>query len=166
MNEDFQRECDDYVKNVAERLEALYYGNDTDELEEELDELMENEPEEPDEDDFETEEEYDEAYKKWDMDYDDWKAKVEDLEEKKEQLESETLESYFDDALDISYIVNGRKEYESVRVWVTVGGPSVYVDTDKGAVVLNWGGTHSEYYLSGNVRDRIDQIFEEQYSWS
>lgn len=161
----FQQECDDYVKGVAERIENLYYGNDTDELEEELEELELNEPEEPDEDAFETEEEYDKAWEVWEKEHDDWLSEFSKLSDKIDELKDETLDRYFDDCLDISYIVNASKEYESVRVWVTIGGPSVYIDTDKGAVVLNWGSSHSEYYLSGNVVNAIDNIFEEQYNW-
>ena len=160
----FQQECDDYVKGVADRLEELYYGTRIEELEEELEALEDEMPEEPEQEDGETDEAYDIRYEAYEKEYDEWYAKQSNLEDELDEAkERETLRGYFDDYLDLSYIVNGSKDYEGVRVWVTIGGPSVYIDTDKGAVVLNWGGTHSEYYLSSNVVQAVDEIFEEYY---
>ena len=167
MNNDFQKECDERVKGIAEELEQYCEGFDDQisELQDEIWELEEAEPEEPDQEDDESDEDYDKRYKAWEKKYEKWEAKRDAKEKEKEDLENKgDLQSYFDDCLDIQYIVNGNKDYESVRVWVTVGGPSIYVDTEEGAVILNWGGTHSEYYISGELRDAIDEIFSDLYS--
>lgn len=162
---DFQKECDERVKRIAEHLTELYEGVDTSELEDKLEELEDNEPLEPEQEEGESDEEFDARYDAWEKEWEEWEKERDSVQEEIDGIEEKTLNDYFDDYLDLSYIVNESKEYESVRVWVTIGGPSIYVDTDKGAVILNWGGTHSEYYLSRKVSDAIDDIFEERYNW-
>lgn len=165
--DNFDKECEEQVKRIAQHLEELADGNSDaiEEIDEQIDELNDNEPEEPEQKEDESDEDFDKRYEEWDKAYDDWRDKISELEDKKSDLENETLENYFDDYLDIDYIVNSSKEYQSCRVWLTVGGPSIYVDTEDCAVKLNWGSTHKEWGLSTNTRDRIDEIFEEQYNW-
>ena len=62
-------------------------------------------------------------------------ADIEDVD-----LEEYSLCDYLGDALDIRYIIDSNREYYAVRVAVTLGGPSVYIDTEEGAVLLYWGG--------------------------
>lgn len=165
---DFEKSCERQVKSIAEELERRYNGNDDEikELEDQLEELEDNEPEEPDEDDFASEEEYDKAYDEYEKAYDEWEEKQSDLEEKLDEAKEEgDLRSYFDDYLDVDYIVNSSKEYQSARIWITLGGPGICVDTEKGCVHLTWGGTTADAYLSLNVRDEIDSIFEEIYNY-
>lgn len=80
--------------------------------------------------------------------------------------EQMTLREYFDDYLDVDYIVNSSKEYQSCRVWVTLGGPGICIDTSDAMVRLYWGSTTAEAPISYNVRDEIDGIFEEIYNYS
>lgn len=164
-NDDFQKECTEQVKSIAEHLDSIASGDSIDELKDEMEELEDNEPEEPDEDDYNSEEEFDEAYTKYEEEHNAWEQEVDELQERIDEAEENTLENYFSDCLDISYIVNGNREYESVRVWVTVGGPSIYVDTDESAVILNWGGTHAEWGIATSTRDAIDAHFSEIWSW-
>lgn len=79
--------------------------------------------------------------------------------------ETMTLYDYFSDVLDYEYTINSRKEYESVKIWVTLGGPSVWIDTSDSYIRLAWGANREEYPLSYYVRDEIDNIFEEYYSY-
>lgn len=163
---DFQKECTEQAKRIAEHLDSMVNGSDeVDELKEQMEELEDNEPEEPDEDDFNSEEDFDKAYAEWEEKHAAWEQEVDELQEKIDSAEEDTLENYFSDCLDISYIVNGSREYESVRVWVTVGGPSIYVDTDESAVILNWGGTHAEWGITTSTRDAIDAYFSEIWDW-
>ena len=53
-------------------------------------------------------------------------------------LEQIDLYEYLSDAYDIEYIINSRKEYQSVRITVATGGPAIWIDTDKRAVCLAW----------------------------
>ena len=153
-NQDFEKECEEYVERIAKELDEIVCGgSDIDDLQSELDDL---EIDEPERDDYELQVDFDNAHA-------DWENKIDELRERIEEAENNTLANYFDDYLSISYIVDGNKEYESVRVWVALGGPNVYVDTDKSAVVLNWGNTHKEHGLSYNTRDAIDEYFREIY---
>lgn len=106
--DDFQKECDETVKRIAEELESLYNGNE----------------------------------------------------------EGKNLQSYFDDYLDVDYVVNSRKEYRSASICIATGGPGIYIDTKDAMVKLYWGCTRSEAPFSYNVRNKIDSIFEEIYNYT
>ena len=81
-----------------------------------------------------------------------------------EDGETTSLYDYFADVLDFEYIITSQKEYKAVRVWVTLGGPNVWIDTERSSVCLAWGSDRAEYALSWDVRDEIDCIFEEYYN--
>lgn len=85
--------------------------------------------------------------------------------ETNEDGEPITLYDYFSDVLDWEYTIDSRKEYKSVCVWVTLGGPNVWIDTSDSFVRLAWGSDREEYPLSYYVRDEIDSIFEEYYNY-
>ena len=57
-----------------------------------------------------------------------------------------------------------QKEYKSVKVYVTLGGPNVWIDTATACVHLAWCNERCEYPLSYDVCDEIDTIFEEYYN--
>lgn len=84
--------------------------------------------------------------------------------ETNEDGETITLYDYFSDVLDWEYTIDSRKEYKSVCVWVTLGGPNVWIDTSDSYVRLAWGSGREEYPLSYYVRDEINSIFEEYYN--
>ena len=86
----------------------------------------------------------------------------EQVNEDGEQL---TLYDYFSDVLDFEYTIDSGKEYKSVKIWVTLGGPNVWIDTSDSYVRLAWGTAREEYPLSYYVRDEIDSIFEEYYNY-
>lgn len=74
-----------------------------------------------------------------------------------------SLYDYLADVLDYEFIVNSRKKYESAKIWVTLGGPSVWIDTAERAVKLIWGTDREEYMLDGDVCEEIDDIMREIY---
>lgn len=162
----FDQECEEQVKRIAEHIEALADGNSDaiEELDEQISDLYDNEPEEPEQEDEESDEDYDKRYAEWEKAYDEWQDKINELEDKKSELEDDTLEKYLEDILDMDYIVNANKEYQSCRVWVTIGGPGIYIDTEDSAVKLNWGSTHKEWGLSWDTRNKIDSIMEDYYN--
>ena len=81
-----------------------------------------------------------------------------------EDGEEMTLYDYFSDVLDFEYTIDSRKEYRSVKVWITLGGPNVWIDTADSCVHLAWGSERESYLLGFDVRDEIDNIFEEYYN--
>ena len=79
-----------------------------------------------------------------------------------EELETyDDISEYFDDCLDIEYRSGSGREYRSVRVMITCGGPNIYVDTKSKSVELYWGNTVETYPLSYDVVDAIDSYFED-----
>ena len=75
-----------------------------------------------------------------------------------------TLYDYFSDVLDFEYTISSRKEYKSVKIWVGLGGPNVWIDTNDSYIRLAWGSDREEYPLSYYVSEEIDSIFEEYYN--
>jgi predicted RNA-binding Zn-ribbon protein involved in translation (DUF1610 family) len=75
-----------------------------------------------------------------------------------------TIYNYLEDCLDIEYITNAQKEYKAVKIWVTLGGPSICIDTDKKAVCLYWGGKQSQATLSSEACSCIDEWGESYFS--
>lgn len=79
-------------------------------------------------------------------------------------LEALSLYDYFEDVLDIEYRVGSNKELRSVSLMVACGGPNIYIDTEKKAVLLYWWTDRAEYPLSYDVCDEIDAWAEELWN--
>ena len=69
------------------------------------------------------------------------------------------------DILDFEYTITSRKEYKSVKIWVTLGGPNVWIDTSDSYVRLAWGSDREEYPLDYDVCGEINAIFDEYFSY-
>lgn len=82
---------------------------------------------------------------------------------KNDDGETVTLWDYFEDALDVEYTVNSQGEYIAARIYVTLGGPNVWVDTRDGYVKGAWGSDRAEVWLTDELRTAIDDIFSEYY---
>ena len=75
-----------------------------------------------------------------------------------------TLCDYFEDALDVEYRCDGRREYRSVSVMVTCGGPNIYIDTDENAVLLYWWGDRARYDLDMDTAAAVDEWAQEHWA--
>lgn len=82
-------------------------------------------------------------------------------EEKNDDGEKMSLYDYVADALDFSAIVSSQKKIEFIRLYVTLGGPTCYVDTELHAVVCAWGGDRVEYALDWDTCDELESIIAE-----
>jgi len=74
-----------------------------------------------------------------------------------------SIDEYFEDSLDVEYVVDSQMRYRGAMIWVCVGGPSIYIDTYRNKVVGNWGfSDHAEYEIGrvDSVDDYWEQIFE------
>ena len=58
---------------------------------------------------------------------------------------------YLQDALDIEYIVSGKREYLGARVLVAFGGPNIWVDTKRGIVEGAWWGDKASASFTDNI---------------
>lgn len=74
-----------------------------------------------------------------------------------------SLYDYLFDVLDYEFTIDSRKEYVSAKIWVTLGGPNIWIDTAERAVKLAWGADREEYPLDWNVCNEIDGIMQEIY---
>lgn len=75
--------------------------------------------------------------------------------------EKMSLYDYVADALDFEVVLTSMKTVKSIRLYVTLGGPTCYVDTELHAVVCAWGGDREEYALDLDVCDEFENIIAE-----
>ena len=75
--------------------------------------------------------------------------------------EKMSLYDYVSDALDFEIVLTSMKTVKSIRLYVTLGGPTCYVDTELHAVVCAWGGDRAEYALDWDVCDELENIIAE-----
>ena len=76
-----------------------------------------------------------------------------------------SLYDYLNDVLDYEFTIDSRKEYKSSKIWITLGGPNVWIDTAERAVKLAWGTSREEYALDWDVCNEIDEIMQEIYEY-
>ena len=82
-------------------------------------------------------------------------------EEENDDGEKMSLYDYVSDALDFEVILTSMKTVKSIRLYVTLGGPTCYVDTELRAVVCAWGGDREEYPLDWDACDEFESIIAE-----
>ena len=75
------------------------------------------------------------------------------------------LYDYLSEVLDFEITINSRMEYSSCKVWVTLGGPNIWIDTAEREIKLAWGGERDRLYLESDICDEIDAYFEEIYNY-
>lgn len=68
------------------------------------------------------------------------------------------------DALNLEFTVDHRLEYRAAQIWTTVGGPSIWIETngDHGYVYGSWGSDKAEAVYSDG--GELDNAAEELYS--
>ena len=76
----------------------------------------------------------------------------------------ESLHEYFDDILDIKYVVDREKKYLGAKILLTFGGPNIYLDTYHGELQLYWCTTEEKFSVDKNLCNAVDDIFEEYYN--
>ena len=96
---------------------------------------------------------------------------IETGEEK--EMDSETVSGDFEqlsifdylaDVLDYEITIDSQLEYKSAKIWVTLGGPNVWIDTADKAVKLAWGTDRAEYALDWDTCGEIDEYMQELYT--
>ena len=69
---------------------------------------------------------------------------------------------YLQDALDIEYIVNSKREYLGARVLVAFGGPNIWVNTRTGTVEGHWWGDSATASFTDSIG--LDDALSELYN--
>lgn len=69
---------------------------------------------------------------------------------------------YLQDALDIEYIVNGKREYLGARVLVAFGGPNIWVNTRTKRVEGYWWGESASAGFDDGIGldDALETLWE------
>ena len=79
-------------------------------------------------------------------------------------IEPASLYDYFNDYLDVDYIVDCKKQYKAARILIAYGGPTIYIDTCDRQVQLYWWSDTATADIPMNICDEIDEFFEEIYN--
>ena len=74
------------------------------------------------------------------------------------------LLDYFGDVLDIEYRVSANKEYKSVLLTLTCGGPNIYLNTADAELQLYWGGDKEVLSVPYRICEWIDEGFKDIFS--
>jgi len=90
------------------------------------------------------------------------KASEED-EERSEDGEPITLSAWVGDQLDIEVRCSLKKEYASCEIAITLGGPTVLLDTGSREIICSWGSSRATYSVNPEVCEAIDEIVEEYW---
>lgn len=78
-------------------------------------------------------------------------------------LESLSVYDFIADALDIEIRCSLEREYRSARVMVAFGGPTIYIDTESKLVQLYWWNEYSEYSITREAADALDEAISEYW---
>ena len=80
-----------------------------------------------------------------------------------DDVESASLFDYFNDMLDIDYVVDREKQFKGARIMVTCGGPNIFIDSYRGIVELFWWTEHASAEIPADICDEINDIFRDYY---
>lgn len=64
---------------------------------------------------------------------------------------------YMADVLDYDFRIDSQREFSGIRVFVTLGGPSCWIDTEHRTVELRWGGESARYGLLSDTVDAVEE---------
>ena len=64
-----------------------------------------------------------------------------------EDDEEVTLFDYLSDVLDFEITVNSQMQFSYCKVYITLGGPTVWIDTADREIKIAWGGGRDSIYL-------------------
>lgn len=78
--------------------------------------------------------------------------------------ETLSLYDYFSDVLDVEYIINSDLSYKAIKIYVTLGGPTVWIDTYSNSIELRWANKKATYYLTSDIIGEINNYWEEYYN--
>lgn len=81
-----------------------------------------------------------------------------------EGMEQLGLYDWLADALDVEYTVDSSLDYKAAKIYVTLGGPTVWVDTAERAVKLAWGTDREEYPLDWGTSAHLDEALADEYN--
>lgn len=89
-------------------------------------------------------------------------------DEQREQRENDgepcDLWDYFRDVLDVEYTISSRGDFLGASIWITLGGPNIWIDTRHNEIKGRWGSDAVNVWLPSEISDEINCIFQEYYN--
>lgn len=83
------------------------------------------------------------------------------LEDLKVICDEGTLYDWLDDVLDVEYTKDLNGYFVGCNIAVTLGGPSVYVNTVSGDIEGYWGCDFARVPMPDDIRFEIDEVIED-----
>lgn len=82
----------------------------------------------------------------------------------RQAFEAGTLDEWIEEeALDIEYTLDGQRNFIGATIYVTLGGPTAWIDTRRQEIVCCWGGQRSTVWLgdvlAGEINERFYDLF-------
>ena len=71
------------------------------------------------------------------------------------------LYDYVADALDYEVVLTSQKTVRAVRLYVTLGGPTCWIDTEEHAVICHWGTDQAECSIDWDLCNELEEIIAE-----
>lgn len=71
----------------------------------------------------------------------------------------EMIEYINDHALDLEYILNSNRQLIGVKIYITLGGPSVWIDTRNNTLNIAWATDFNQIGIFSEICDEITEIF-------
>lgn len=79
-----------------------------------------------------------------------------------EEGEQKSFYDYIcDDVLDYDFTLNSQKELTGVRLYVTLGGPNVWIDTNDNEIKLAWGTDKETLWLPSEIAEELNDCMRE-----
>lgn len=84
-----------------------------------------------------------------------------EYDRRSEEGENIDLIDYVSDVLDTEYILDSNFTLIGARLYITLGGPTIYVDTHDNEVVGHWGTEQVTRWLPSEIADEINDLLIE-----
>ena len=68
---------------------------------------------------------------------------------------------YVADALYYEVVLTSQKTVKAVRLYVTLGGPTCWIDTEEHSVICHWGTDQAECSIDWDLCDELGEIIAE-----
>ena len=81
----------------------------------------------------------------------------------RDDAETASIYDYFNknDIYNIEYRIDGQNDLRSVEIMIACGGPNIYIDTGKNAVLLRWWGTSAQYPINSDTAAAVEEYARE-----
>lgn len=81
------------------------------------------------------------------------------------ELETASIFDYLiDRVLEYRFIIDSNLNYKGVLAYITLGGPTAWIDTTYNSIFVTWGTEKACYPLDGDICDEINEYYNTYYN--